>query len=154
MTGGCNNGFIVGFLRICGSELLRRTYRYSQIPRAFESETSDYIMFNNSSLYRFFLLHILTMHFHLHLPAQNILNRIWKAKMNKCTPSAEPNGAAKYLQHSDRSLILLLKSRLSEPSATFPSPLYSFYWFCCHRNHRPPCFSPVSVYFHFFAYWR
>jgi hypothetical protein len=89
------------------------------------------------------LMHMLTMHFHLHLPAQNILKRIWKSKMNKCTPPAEPNGAAKYLQRSDRSLILLLKSRLSEPSSTFPSPLYSFYWFCCHRNHRPPCFSAV-----------
>jgi hypothetical protein len=151
MTGGCKNGFIVGFLRICGPGLLRRTYRYSRVPRASESDLSDYIMYNNFSLYHFFLLHMITMHFHLHLSEKNILKRIWKSKMNKCTQPEELNGAAKYLQHSDRSLILLLKSRLSEPSSTFPSPLYNFYWFCCHRNHRPPCFSPVSVYFYFFA---
>jgi hypothetical protein len=66
---------------------------------------------------------------------------IWASKMSKHN---SPTGS-KYLQHSDRSLILLLKSRLSEPFSIFPSPLYSFYWFCCHRNnHRPPCFSPVS----------
>jgi hypothetical protein len=140
MNGGCNNGFINEFTHIWRSDLLWRMY--SQMPRAFESEPSDYIMYHNSSLYHLSLQHMLTMHFHLHLhPGQNVLKQIWASKMSKHN---SPTGS-KYLQHSDRSLILLLKSRLSEPFSIFPSPLYSFYWFCCHRNnHRPPCFSPVS----------
>jgi hypothetical protein len=142
MTGGCNNGFIVGFLRICGSELLRRTYRYSQIPRLSNQNIRLHNVQQLLSII-FPLVHILTMHFHLHLPGKSILKRIWASKMSEQNSPM----ASKYLQHSDRSLILLLKSRVSEPSSTFPSPLYSFYWFCCHRNHQPPCFSPVSSMF-------
>ena len=137
-----------GLMRICGSELLRRMYSRRQ--RAFDSGPSDYIMSQLLSI-SIFLLHMLTMRFHLHLQGQNILKRIWTSKMSKNNSPTVPNGPSKYLQHSDRSLILLLKSRLSEPSATFPSPLYSFYWFCCHRNHRPPCFSPVEFIFIFLA---